>query len=144
MATKRETLQKTVDRLVVRPQVQEFLKKNAHFRRSLAAFKPKVRVVPLMDFREDFDIAGCTFDHKSIFLAPWILVDREEAIRTVVHELAHSMVFFCWGDEGDAHGKQWKSALKLVAGRGYRKYFGWLMSPKLMKARRKFRAEEPR
>ena len=80
--------------------------------------------------------AGMAHSSMSMDIAKWILQDADEAKGVVRHELAHLLHAYS-GTGGNAHGKEFRAVLKIVAPRTWRRDRHWHPTPAIEKARLK-------
>lgn len=80
--------------------------------------------------------AGVSYGYAYSQISSWILVDTEQAMLVVRHELAH-LIHAYSGVGGTPHGKEYNAVLRIVAGKGWRMDKHWIPNPVIEKARGK-------
>ena len=85
-------------------------------------------------------VAGFTHGCTQVHIAEWILADEGEAKGVVRHEVAH-LVQFYKDAKCKPHGKEFTSALKIVAPSSWRKDRHWVDNPNIAQARKECKAK---
>lgn len=114
-----------VQHVLTKPKVQGYLDNKQY-----TLFMPKVSIVnscgPLY--------AAMTYGHGLIEVSSWLLVDKDETLRTLRHECAHVLKNKC-SMPGSAHGRGFTQALKMISPRLWRRDKFWHPNDKIEDAR---------
>ena len=135
------TLRKYLVTLLETPRIKSFIeqldkKRNRQFVKFSKEGTLEYPRMLFMDRTYQAVYAGVAHSSMSMDIAKWILQDADEAKGVVRHELAH--LLHCYsGVGGNAHGKEFRSVLKIISPRTWRRDRHWHPNPEIEKARLK-------
>ena len=142
------TLRKYLVSLLETPRIKSFIEQidNRRNRQFVKFSKEGTLEYPRMLFKDTIAqaiYAGMAHSSMSMDIAKWILQDADEAKGVVRHELAH--LLHCYsGVGGNAHGKEFRSVLKIISPRTWRRDRHWHPNPEIEKARLKVHPKSKR